>query len=343
MDVQPLRDSSAVIDDGAELRSRLDEDGYLFIRGMQNRDRIVEVRMEVLATVKRYGWILPGTQLAEGRVDAEKACTEGDPPYTDVYHDVQKLRAVHAIAHDPTLLGTLRQILGAQVLVHPKKVGRLWFPQFTKHTTPFHQDFVHFQSNLDVLSVWTPLGDCPLKLGPLAIVEGSHRVGKVVDHHFSLGAGAMEVDEPQSMGTVRASDFALGDTLIFGCLMVHGALPNLTEDRLRVSLDNRYQRTGLPISSHQLEPHLSEERLTWDAIYSGWPEPDPDDLKYYWRREQLEVVPLDTSFGERLFEEAIALAERGDEEGLIAMRRTVSRFPEGENADRARAVLGRFE
>ena len=49
---------------------------------------------------------------------------------------------------------------------HPMKITRLWFPQYTDHTTPFHQDFVHFQSNLEVITVWTPVGDCPMELGP---------------------------------------------------------------------------------------------------------------------------------------------------------------------------------
>ena len=40
------------------------------------------------------------------------------------------------------------------MIPQPQKVARLWFPKFTEHTTPIHQDFVHFQGcheNLDVL------------------------------------------------------------------------------------------------------------------------------------------------------------------------------------------------
>jgi hypothetical protein len=38
----------------------------------------------------------------------------------------------------------------------------------------------------------------------------------------------------------------MGDALIFPSLTVHQALPNLTQDRLRVSLDNRYQALSQP-------------------------------------------------------------------------------------------------
>ena len=342
VDVQPFLDSTEALGDSDELRRRLRQDGYLFLRGLQDRTALSEVRMQVLATVERAGWMLPGSSPADGRVDAALACTEGDRAYADVYHEVQKLRSFHAVAHTKTVLTLLSDLFEGPAFVHPKKVGRLWFPQFTAHTTPLHQDYVHFQSNLEVLSVWTPLGDCPLELGPLAIVEGSHHIGKVIDHHFSLGAGALEVDGADSVGTLRCSGFDLGDTLVFGCLMVHGALPNTTEDRLRVSLDNRYQRRGLPISAHQLLPHLNEGRLTWEGVYAEWPKPDPDDLRYYWEREQLEVVPQDTSFSERIFEEALAVAAEGGEAGLVAMRRTVANAPASENARRARAILARY-
>jgi ectoine hydroxylase-related dioxygenase (phytanoyl-CoA dioxygenase family) len=53
---------------------------------------------------------------------------------------------------------------------------RIWFPKFTDHTTPTHQDFVHYQGSLDTLTCWAPVGDGPIELGPLAVLERSHKV-----------------------------------------------------------------------------------------------------------------------------------------------------------------------
>ena len=337
MDLQPFRVSNDALSDPAELRRRFEEEGYLFLRKLQDPDKLWQLRLDILAALREASdWIAPGSNLKEGRVDPAKAVTEGNREYARVYTHVQKLRSMHASGHWPEVVDLVGAVIDGPVLPHPMKITRLWFPKYTEHTTPFHQDFVHFQSNLEVISVWTPLGDCPMELGPLAVVEGSHKVGKVVDHHFSLGAGGQRVTRPEERGIPRCNDFEIGDTLLFGCLMVHGALPNLTEDRLRVSLDNRYQLDGLPVSENQLKPHLVDG-LTWETVYEDWPEEDP--LQYYWRASQFEVIATDTRFGEVAFAEALELAEEGDEHAIIALQRAAANSPNTEAAEKAQRVL----
>ena len=336
-DLQPFRVSNDALSDPAELRRRFADEGYLFLRKFQDPDKLSQLRFDILEAIRTASdWIVPGSKLEEGRVDPAKAITEGNREYSRIYAHVQKLRSMHASGHWPEVVDLLGTVIDGTVMPHPMKITRLWFPQYTEHTTPFHQDFVHFQSNLEVISVWTPVGDCPLELGPLAVVEGSHKVGKVVDHHFSLGAGGQKVTRPEERGIPRCSDFEIGDTLVFGCLMVHGALPNLTEDRLRVSLDNRYQLDGLPVSENQLKPHLVDS-LTWEAVYEDWPDPDP--LKYYWQDSQFEVIEQDTRFGEVAFAEALELAEQGDEHAVTALKRAVANSPNTEGVKKAQKVL----
>ncbi len=321
MNLQPFRASNDALDDPEELRCRMDNEGYLFLRKFQDADKLWDLRLQILERIQSAGdWIVPGSNLAEGRVDPAKACTEPDRAYQDVYHEAYKLPAFHEAAHGAEVISLIGTLVSGPVFPHPHNIIRLWFPHYTRHTTPFHQDFVHFQSNLEVITVWTPLGDCPMELGPLAVVEGSHRVGKVVDHHFSLGAGGKMVKNPEDRGTPRCNDFEIGDTLIFGCLMVHGALPNTTEDRLRVSLDNRYMSLGLPVSENMLTPHLNGGRLTWEDVYEDWP--NDHELKYYWEKEEFETIPMDPSFGQVAFEEALELAGAGNEDAVFELERT---------------------
>jgi ectoine hydroxylase-related dioxygenase (phytanoyl-CoA dioxygenase family) len=35
------------------------------------------------------------------------------------------------------------------------------------------------------------MGDCPIELGGLAVLAGSHKTGAVGEHYFSLGAGGL--------------------------------------------------------------------------------------------------------------------------------------------------------
>ena len=139
------------------------------------------------------------------------------------------------------------KLCGGTVLPHPQKIARLWFPKYTAHTTPMHQDYIFFQGSVQTYTMWSPVGECPLDLGPLAVLPGSHKLGRVREHHFSLGAGGLALVEEElkeemgdDFGWV-STDFGLGDAIIFNAHMVHQALPNLTEDRMRISLDNRSQ------------------------------------------------------------------------------------------------------
>ncbi len=83
----------------------------------------------------------------------------------------------------------------------------------------------------------------------------------------------------------------LGDAIIFHSLTVHRSLPNKS-NRMRLSVDYRFQREGEEVTESCLEPH-SSPRLTWDEIYRGWTR---QDLKYYWRTKRYTVVPWDPTF-----------------------------------------------
>ena len=210
------------------------------------------VRVQILERIAAVSdWIVPGSNLEEGRVDPSKACTEWDSNYTPVYHEAYKLPAVHRAAHNEELLSVLGGPFEAEAIPHPQKIIRLWFPKFTKHTTPFHQDFV--------------------------------------------------------------------------------ALPNTTKNRLRISLDNRYNRLGLPISENMLNPHHG---ASWESVYEDWD--DRDELKYYWRDLDFERIPLDTSFDIRAVEEAFRLAEERDEDAIIALTRLAAGNLETESNELSR-------
>ena len=120
-------------------------------------------------------------------------------------------------------------------------------------------------------------------------------------------------------------------------LTIHKALPNITEDRLRVSLDNRYQAIGDPIAAHMLLPHLNNfNQLGWEDVYRGW---ESDDLKYYWEDLENPIVPRDMAFLDKGFEEAVNLAKGGDAHARHYLARFIKRDPESEQARAAREVL----
>ena len=92
-------------------------------------------------------------------------------------------------------------------------------------------------------------------------------------------------------------DFDTGDVLTFPSFTVHKALPALEKDLVRISLDVRYQSIAEPIENASLLPHVD---LSWEEIYANW---KSDELKYYWRDQQLTITPFDQAylqFGRRI-------------------------------------------
>ena len=345
-ELKEFRVSNDAMNDPEELRRRIADEGYLFFKRLQPPDKLLALRREMLTVIQRGGWLVPGTDPMDGIAQISAQCTEGDLAYPLVYHEVYKLESFHRSAHWPEVLDMVAKIMGRPAMPHPQKIARLWFPKFTEHTTPIHQDFVHFQGSFDTLTCWAPVGDCPIELGGLAVLPGSHKVKRVLDHHFSLGAGGLYVDVPEQAQLNKELDVAwhttnyeVGDTLIFPALMIHKALPNLTEDRLRVSLDNRYHPIGDPIAEHMLDPHLNLSTLhplTWEEVYRDW---KTDDLKYYWKQYANPVVPRDMSYSEKGFAEAVELARHGDPRAQLAMKRVVKRDPDSPIGQLAQQVL----
>ena len=61
-----LEDSSSIRGDAAALQQRMDENGYLYIKGFFNRDIILEARQVLLETLEKDDIFEPGKPLGDG-------------------------------------------------------------------------------------------------------------------------------------------------------------------------------------------------------------------------------------------------------------------------------------
>ena len=319
----PFVDSRGILDDAAALAARMRRDGYLFVRGLLDPARVAALGGEMRAVARRAGWI------AGDGDDAvrEAACADPDDAWVAVARRQYRLPALHALPHDPAIVGLMERLAGAPVLVHPMVIPRNIFPQRPEFTTRAHQDFPHIQGTPETWSVWVPLSACPMEMGGLQVAAGSHRRG-VWPFRVSSGAGAMEVCDPLEGRWVRG-DFALGDAIVFHSMTVHKGLPNRTR-RLRQSIDARYQRADAPVVPRSLDPYAGMG--DWDDIYAGWPD---NGLKWYWRDRPLVHAAFDRSYYERRDRMAFAMAEAGDTTAQASLLRIAQRDPDP--AKRARA------
>ena len=280
----PFVESNDILADDDGLRSRADRDGYLFLRDFVDGEPILKARRDIAATLQEVGWIDAGTDPSAAKT-SQPACIAGTDEHKPVYDRVQKLESFHTLAHNDALFRITRALLGPDVLLQPSNIARFIFPTSLDYTTPPHQDYVHVQGTPDVWTAWLPLGDCPHKLGGLSLLAGSHKIG-VLPVSQALGAGGLRTHTEGVAGEWVSSPFALGDVLFFHSHTVHQGLPNLSGDRLRLSVDYRYQSASDPVMDKMLEPH--QYRLSWEEVYADW---KSDRYQYYWEKFALRPVP----------------------------------------------------
>lgn len=275
--MNPFRESNDALDEPVALRERGQRDGYLFFRGLIDPAAIAAVRRDILGLCAEAGWLAPGPPTESGIAAAGVAHVEPEPAFMEVYDRVMRLERFHALAHQPRLLAMFAGLFGEPVLPHARNIARIIFPQNVKFTTPSHQDYVHIQGTEETWTAWIPLCDCPRDLGALAVLEGSHHEG-VLPTHAAYGAGGLGIDTDSLPYRWVTSDFRAGDVVVFHSLTVHKALPNLAPDRIRLSVDYRYQPVSHPATEGSFLPHYA--RASWDEIYAGW---QSSTYQYYWR------------------------------------------------------------
>jgi len=164
----------------------------------------------------------------------------------------------HDFPCQPALMEMARCLLGDEVFVHPRRIGRLTFPNNAGATTPPHQDYYYIRGTINTYSCWVPLGACPVSLGGLAVWPGTHARG-YIDHteHHPGAIGGCAVPIAPGEAVWHTTDYQAGDALFFTTFTIHKALPNLSGTLLRVSTDNRYQRPQEEIDPGALKPHFS--------------------------------------------------------------------------------------
>jgi len=269
----------------------MDEQGYVLVRGVLPVEETDRLLQEMLSVVSAAGWLLPGHDPLARMADGSKACGDSDPEFKSTYQRIFSLESFHRFAHHPLLQRVMRQLAGERLLVHPKPIGRLIFPNCERLVVHAHQDHQSVAGDAESFTAWIPLHDCPEELGPLQILEGSHRFGlQVSDAQTGFLSSETALGKEWVGGDLKA-----GDVLIFHSLTVHAATPNVS-NQLRVSIDCRFQDYGRALNPALLVfPGGNSNGRTWESTYANW---ESDELKYYWTRLPLRLQPSKAELAE---------------------------------------------
>ncbi|WP_211746211.1 phytanoyl-CoA dioxygenase family protein [Paenibacillus sp. Marseille-Q4541] len=247
-----LRSSNDILEDTEALKNRLNEDGYLLIRGFHDRERVMSARMDFLLKLQSMGRIHPDAPLEEGRISDEgnKGGMWGgsaEELQTDFPHFLE-------VVNHPSVMSFFDRLLDGKSMTYDFK----WPRAIAQGgNTGAHYDVVYMgRGTKNVYTMWTPFGDTPLEMGTLAMCLGSQHYDKIKQTY-----GEMDVDrdniatgwfseDPVEIvdkygGQWATTSFEAGDAIIFGMYMMHTSLNNET-NRFRISSDTRYQLASEP-------------------------------------------------------------------------------------------------
>lgn len=283
--MKPFHELHARELNAAVLQSEISTKGYALIRNLLPREDILCTLDVIMQVLSAAGWLLPMHDPLERMANPKAACGDPDPAFKHTYQTVFNLEAFHALPHHPALQWAMQMLVGEHLLVHPKPIGRLIFPNCERLTVHAHQDYRFMGGDPECFTVWIPLHDCPVHAGSLRIVEGSHHAGYVQHVNENLHVPEIASDAVPE-GEWVGGEINAGDVLMFHSMTVHAASPNHS-DRLRISLDCRFQDYRRALHPANLV-FSGESGKSWEKMYAGW---RSDALKYYWKGLPLTLQP----------------------------------------------------
>ncbi|NOU90648.1 phytanoyl-CoA dioxygenase [Paenibacillus sp. LMG 31460] len=235
-----LRSSNEIVHDVVALRERMEEDGYLLIRGFHDRAKVFHARTSILEKMGQMGKLDRDTLLEEGRMaDGSKSIFMGGTN--------EDLPALLNVLNGDHIMRFFDELLGEPSLTYHYK----WLRAVGKGDfTGAHYDIVYMGRGTEkVYTVWSPLGDVSYEMGGLAICLGSHRFEDLKQSYGTKDSDRDGIghytDDPLVItekfgGKWATTTFEAGDVLIFGMYLLHCSLENTT-NQYRISVDARYQ------------------------------------------------------------------------------------------------------
>jgi len=263
-----LRPSSDALSDRLELQRRFEQEGYLYLPGLLDRDEVLDARVEALKRLEASGSLDSAFPLLDG---------VAHPDFSQSFLPelAQDNAPMLKMLYDGPMMAFYEHFLGGPVRHFDYTWCRAKPPGDESATRP-HYDVVYMGRGTKHLHTsWTPLGDIPLPMGGLMILESSHRLEEVkstygqldVDVYCTNYPDAAEIETGTKQwqnpnGGAYANDaiatrakfggrwlttnYEMGDVLIFSIYTMHASMDNQT-NRIRLSTDTRYQLASEPI------------------------------------------------------------------------------------------------
>jgi hypothetical protein len=240
-----LLDSSSVVNDVEELKTRLERDGYLYIKGYLDKDKVTKAYDALVNKLKDQTGFKP---------EIARDCSE-----------------VQEVLYSGKLVEFYEKLYGEPVRHYDYTWLRVMGPG--KGTNP-HCDLPYMgRGTHRHMTCWVPYKKTSYKLGGLMVLEGSHKRMDLLENYVYRDVDSYCENRERDLEKVKknewtfsgtlshnpvairnkfggrwlVTEFEPGDFLTFGMFVVHASIDNQTESEIRISTDSRYQRASEPI------------------------------------------------------------------------------------------------
>ncbi len=253
--IHEMVDSAPLLDNPTALRARLAEDGYLYLKGVVDRDVVMAARQEVFQRLVAVGEIKEPA--IDGIATGDSKRKDLEPDLGAFWRSVSEGKKLRAASNGRDMQRIMSLVFGEParnqdyIFLRAGALGR---------ATGLHFDYPFFTRAHDkVCTVWMPIGDVPVEDGPVVVVEGSNKYRDLIDPMIGFDIstdssrkadfGADAISFAQSRGTrLLTRNFEAGDICLFGMYLAHGSLDNHSPiHRVRLSCDLRWQPASLPL------------------------------------------------------------------------------------------------
>ncbi len=264
----PLQDSSSMLSDPVALRRRFQEEGYVYLRGALDRQSVMDLRSAYLSTFPSE-MLKPGTSPADGIFSGR--VPTGLPPHGMRGHPAYgfvRSPVFERFLSQPKLAQLAEVLLGGPPMRLRRSILRHFY-QGSQRSSRAHVDAAYMdEGSLEVVTIWIPVGDCPLDTGGLIYLKDSHRMAP-----SDLAPARSHSDRPfddrpishDLEWTARSlksrwlwADYSAGDICIHDPRIVHASL-DTTTGSMRVSVDVRFALRGITTDRRWARPWSGDD------------------------------------------------------------------------------------
>ena len=236
---EEFEDASHLLEGSESLREQAVQQGYVYFKGLVPDSAVRTVRAFVRERCAEFGWVKPNKKNPPTMLAQRGAKLTGrgwdDPTWVQFQLEVINHPEFRALALHENLTSALDTVCGEPMVLATAHHCWLKLPGSPEHTTRPHQDTFYLPDCPRMWTVWIPLIDTPLDVGPLGVIPRSHVEGDW--HHIDAMTG---IDVAKDVGWVTGF-VNPGDIVMFGASTVHCAWSNVSPTETRLSLDVRYE------------------------------------------------------------------------------------------------------